>query len=371
MLGFHARIAAGVILVLTQTATVSTSFATSFSVEVVVSDGSVGSSPSLVIASDGSPYIAYNDDARLVTMLAHEFAGLWSTEEVSPYAHLFPTRALALTSAGDPVVAFGYNDLTRVGSRSGGIWLFEDFDGYSPWWLTLALDAADGAHVGYVWSWGSGLYEGYFHYDREGISGNVFLPTNTSCSLVMDSNARPHIVFTPTAGVPMQYWTKSGFTWESEPLPVGTWGVLALDATDTPHIVYYDHQAGDLVYGQRTLQGWTFETVDAAGDVGKLPSLAVDTNGNPHVSYHDVTNGDLKYASRNGAAWSTVAVDAAGDVGTSSSVALAQDGMPAIAYYDATKKDLKFALGALPLPARPTSWGAVKAMYRERPPEKP
>jgi hypothetical protein len=336
---------------------------TTFSTEVVVSDAKPGCNPSLAIGSDGSPFIAYNRVNPMYALLAHESGGTWETEEISQYAWLFATRALALTSAGDPVVAFAYNDLARVGTRSGGVWSFENFDGYSPWWMTLAVDHADNPHVSYVWSWGTGEYQGYFHYDHEGISYNVFVPVNTSCSLAMDSNNRPHIAFTPTEGAPMLYWSKPSHTWVSEVLPVGSWCVIALDSAENVHLVYYDHVAGDLVYGMRFSQAWHFESVDVDGDVGMLPSLAIDADGNVHVSYYDVTHKNLKYASKKFGVWNTVTVDEIGDVGLPSSIALDSGRGPAIAYFDATNQDIKLAVAKETVPVRPVTWGSIKAMY--------
>src|SRR5262245_59102726 len=263
---------------------------TTFATEIVVSAGYVGRNPSLAFAPDGTPYIAYNDnELGYVVMLAHKSAGVWSSEPVSEYAGLHPTRALAITSAGDAVVAFDYNQLARGGTRTGETWSFENYDAYAPWWVTLAVDSHGQRHVAYSWSWGSGIYQGYLYYDHENISLTAFLQYYCSIALAMSSADRPHLLFTPVEGAPMEHWTKPAFDWIREQLPVGMWGALAIDVNNVPHIVYYDPAADDLIYGARSPGGWFFEPIDTEGDVGQHPSLALDDAGQPHVSYFDVT----------------------------------------------------------------------------------
>jgi len=124
---------------------------------------------------------------------------------------------------------------------------------------------------------------------------------------------------------------------------------LALDASDNPHISYFDITHRDLKYthfdgtclGQA--QGWQIETVDSSGEVGWYTSLALDANDHPHISYYDWTNEDLKYAHFDGTSWLTETVDSAGSVGGSTSLALDASDHPHISYFDYDNFDLKYA----------------------------
>ncbi len=82
---------------------------------------------------------------------------------------------------------------------------------------------------------------------------------------------------------------------------------------------------------------WIHDTVDSAGDVGRISSLALDAAGNPHIAYSDDTNLTLKYAEWTGTSWAiqTVApVSSQADGWQAQSISLALDsaGKPRIAF---------------------------------------
>jgi hypothetical protein len=64
---------------------------------------------------------------------------------------------------------------------------------------------------------------------------------------------------------------------------------------------------------------FTIEVADNGGfgvDVGAYTSIKVDASNNPHISYYDRDNGNLKYAHKSGGVWSSEPADAAAaDVG--------------------------------------------------------
>ena len=75
---------------------------------------------------------------------------------------------------------------------------------------------------------------------------------------------------------------------------------LRLDSANHPHIVF----GGDhLYYGYHNGTSWSIETVDPANGVGLFASIALDASDRPHIAYYDALNGALKYAYWNGAAW--------------------------------------------------------------------
>ncbi len=347
--------------------TASPSFAqVMFSIEVAVVGVPPWCNPSLALDANGTPSVVYNDNG---VVLARKSDPIWATEMVSSNATVYSTRSLGIVPSGDPVVGLSHNALTHIARRTGGLWSFEFMQGLDPWTLTIALDHTGGVHVVENWSWGSGLYTGFLNYDRDEITNrSIFIPTRPTLSLAVDSRYAPHIVFVPTEGAAMQYWTEVGDTWLSETLPAGLGGAVAVDASDVLHMVYYDLAQGDLIYGTRPplLGGaWNFTPLDQAGDVGKAPSIAIDALGRPHVSYYDATNQDLRYAALDGGSWQRQTVDSFGNVGTASSIAVNPAGLPLIAYYDG-RAYLKLATAQAPTPTRATSLGTVKALYNRR-----
>ena len=57
---------------------------------------------------------------------------------------------------------------------------------------------------------------------------------------------------------------------------------------------------------------FTIEVADNGGfgvDVGAYTSIKVDASNNPHISYYDRDNGNLKYAHKSGGIWSSEPAD--------------------------------------------------------------
>jgi hypothetical protein len=69
-----------------------------------------------------------------------------------------------------------------------------------------------------------------------------------------------------------------------------------VDATNTPHISYYESRGQDLRFASNGATGWWIEKVDGAGNVGAWSALALDPQDHPRISYYDATNHALKFA---------------------------------------------------------------------------
>jgi hypothetical protein len=124
----------------------------------------------------------------------------------------------------------------------------------------------------------------------------------------------------------------------------GRYSSLKTGPAGTLHLAFYDYVGGDLRYGVRSASGgWTFETVDAAGDVGWFASLQVGGDGVPHIAYCQFTPYRLKYAVRGPGGWAIETVDSATGRGWYSSLALDSAGNPRIAYSGNAEWDLRIA----------------------------
>ncbi|MEL7372387.1 MAG: hypothetical protein AAFN74_25915 [Myxococcota bacterium] len=66
---------------------------------------------------------------------------------------------------------------------------------------------------------------------------------------------------------------------------VGEHTSVAIDATGTVHVAYYDRDAGDLRYANGTAGNWTVSVVDTGFNVGLYTSIAVGRNGRPRIAY--------------------------------------------------------------------------------------
>jgi hypothetical protein len=114
-----------------------------------------------------------------------------------------------------------------------------------------------------------------------------------------------------------------------------------------PAVSYFDATTAELHYAHSSVadgsSGWTWLTVDAAGD-GLATSLAV-VDGCPAIAYHG-SGLDLRYAASaeadGSSGWSALTVDSGSDLGSYPALALVS-GRPAISYLDAENGNLKFA----------------------------
>ncbi|MCK6547911.1 hypothetical protein L6R52_18815 [Myxococcota bacterium] len=99
--------------------------------------------------------------------------------------------------------------------------------------------------------------------------------------------------------------------------------------------------------------------------VGEHASIAVDASGTLHVAYYDRTLGQLRYANDSGDLWKTSVVDVDGNVGLYTSIAIGPDGNPHIAYMmvegtiapDPMKRSgLKLASARVSYPSASSDW---------------
>ena len=336
-----------------------------FSTETIDATGNVGRYTSLALDAAGNPHITYLSLSTAKSKYARHSPSGWDIEDIG-FGDVTSNRALDLDSHDVPSVVMGISYGTTIATRSNGTWTMSPVGGYGVWWSALDIDGNDTAHIGYMWSIGSGTYQGFISYDSGDIASNLFVPQNPSCCLAIDAHNQPHLLVTPNEPDPMVLWEKQGGNWTQHPLPVGSWGALALDATGSFHMAYYDPVAHDLVYGRRSGGTWAFEPVDQTGDVGKYPSLEIDLTGGVHISHYDVTHGDLKYAHRAapGGPWTQIAVVEGGDVGEWSSLRVGGT-VVHVSYHDRTHGDLKYARASTTVPVRASSLGRVKALYRD------
>lgn len=135
---------------------------------------------------------------------------------------------------------------------------------------------------------------------------------------------------------------------------------IAVDKTNTPHIVYNkveqigNFPQGKLMYSKKENSVWPKQMVDS-GQVGEIAvgwsnSIAVDHNNIPHISYVTADNGgahsEIKYAHRNGG-WHIKMLRKieGGNIyeGRSTSIAVDDTSMPHISYTNHKTNKLEYA----------------------------
>lgn len=120
----------------------------------------------------------------------------------------------------------------------------------------------------------------------------------------------------------------------------------------TPHVWYYDIDAGDLRHAWWTGTTWGYQTLDGAGgaNVGTYNAVTL-FGGTPHVFYRDETNQNLRHEWWDGSQWKVQTLDGsstdtvsntAGDFGLDGSAAIYQ-GQLQVLYYDGGGGNLRQA----------------------------
>jgi hypothetical protein len=354
---------------------------------------------SLALDAAGSPHVSYLSATSSALRYAHRTPQGWQVETVDslPDGLVFNyDTALALDSAGHPLIAYPKNGLLYIAAWTGSQWDIQLVDATQKveFHVSLALGRLDQPHVSYgVWS-GASLYLKYAHrmggawtseivedgflgegnsiaVDSQGVPHISYLDYANSkikyasrtpagwqpqvvdtiqwfggfTSLALDGADLPHITYAgPPVGVRYAHWDASASQWDLETVGANGWYTsLALDLTGQPHLVYQDWNEHCLRYLARSGDAWQSQVVDRNADVGTDNSIAFSPSRGLAISYYERSHGDLRVARQFGSQWVVETVDTAGDVGAYTAVALDAVGRPLVSYYDATNGDLKLA----------------------------
>ncbi len=285
------------------------------SIVALDTDGITGRYPSLKLDAGGNPVIAYYDaadgDMKLVHCndadcdpAANGPESITSVDAAGRYL------SLALDAAGYPVISYLYytadadlrlahcNDANCAGGDESIVAV--DTPGFVGSETSLALDASGNPAISY--------------FDQTNFDLKLARCNDPNCAGNDES-----LVSLPDAGY------------------IGSNTSLALDGSDDPVIVFYDHLHTDLrlvhcndakcTGGNETVV--VLETTGGWG--GSDVSLALDGGGNPAIAYYDPANHDLKLARCDDG---NCLPDADGD-----GIADAIDNCPSIANADQTNTD--------------------------------
>lgn len=171
------------------------------------------------------------------------------------------------------------------------------------------------------------------------------------CSIAIDSDNNPHIVFFDEDGDDLKYGKRVDETWQFEIISSNghRCADIALDSNDHAHICWYDDDNYDLKYAKWNIteNSWDYDTVESSsyGKVGEFCSIALDNADIPHISFYNYYNErSLMYAKWNpiSSDWDTVKIDKS-RVGLYTSIAVDSNNNPHISYYHWGNDELKYA----------------------------
>lgn len=245
-----------------------------WTIETVDSSGTTGRYTSIAVGSDGYARISYYKDTNADGTSAKDL------------------KYAVQTSTGWS---------TSIVQSSGDCGLYS----------SLALDADDVAHIGYVRKSGSAMY--VQHARRKGRGWTlrtVATVTNVSAwiSLAVNAAGEARLVYYDAANTDLYYVEQCGLDgpWcESELVDgsgtgagAGRFCSIALDSDDCTHISYYDNATTALKYihWRPCVEFPVAETIEFKGTVGQFTSIAVDGAGIPHIAYVDVSDDQIHHA---------------------------------------------------------------------------
>ena len=195
--------------------------------------------------------------------LARKQSGAWAREPIAGPATRSGQHSLALTPAGEPVLALQWDSPRRL---------------VFAWW-------------------------------NEGgwITETVSTTAGGSADLAVDGAGRAHLAMENSYFAPIPGGL-NGFAWASEPLAErADLGGLRLDQQGVPHVVYANGVAKELRYGVRTATGtWTSEPIDTT-PFRIDGRLALDAAARPHVAYavDQLDTSSVRLAVREDGQWAT------------------------------------------------------------------
>src|SRR5262249_819327 len=151
----------------------------------------------------------------------------------------------------------------------------------APHFGDISLGADGTLHATYVRSTANELWYARKAPGADWVREMVDTATEVKKSQFLDPFGGLHVAYSNNnKGTPLRYahraagtgiWTTEDVTNTGDPIDAS----IVVDALGTVHIAYYDSNAGQLDHASRSLVAtrWSFETIDAVGNVGEYPSL--------------------------------------------------------------------------------------------------
>jgi len=336
-----------------------------WAVEVVEGAGQsrAGQSASLKMDKLGNFHLAYYDERKQVLRYAFRAKDKdqWDTMTVDQGGS---TVDLAVDDQGHPHFAYLARNLEglRYAMWDGKKWQKQTLDSQPisfflairlskdglpriSYYQRLKPDRSYALHLKYAYFDGKVWYTETVDYRDE---------TGKYNSLALDSQGRPHIMYTDVRSGDLlhAYWDGQRWVYGVADLRrahlsyVGSGNSVAADAQDNLHVAYFDITRRALKYAKLRQGVWETEFVtQLTGRPVELDrvSIAIDSQGRPHIAFHDSGIPALKYAVREKDRWRVEVVDSDGVVGLYASLCLDARDQPYIAYQDAENGALRFA----------------------------
>lgn len=298
--------------------------------------------PSMAIAPDGTPYVAWMDESN----------GNWEI-------YVRRWNGITWEEVGEGSASGGGISNNSGSSSRPSMAVSHDGSPYVAW-----EDNSNGTSEIYVRRWSGNIWEevGTGSASDGGISKNGVGSFDSSMSIALDDT--PYVAWYDNAGSSGDYHTEiyvrrwNGITWEevgtgsasgggiSNTVSLSFGPSLAIAPDGTPYVAWQDSSIGGWGIYVRRWNGYTWEEVGAGsasgGGIGGSswiagePSLDITSNNTPYVSWSDFRSGDSEvYVRRwNGNTWAEVGAGSASGGGISNNISASGWSSLKVAYND-------------------------------------
>jgi hypothetical protein len=231
---------------------------------------------------------------------------------------------------------------------------------------SLKVDKNGNVHVAYVVEPSQELKYAFWDHSLKRWFPMTVAQGASFCSLVLDSKQHPHISyadFGTTSGARLRHAYWDGESWKIQTIPLNSdvvayYTSIVLDASDNPHITFYEYRGAkgtDISVRLRlvtwTGTNWEVRTLDGDNQSGKFNAMAIDSHGRLHVAYANVNalTGGMRYAFNDQQSWKIEVFDGREQndgmlVGYSAAIALDKEENPHITYVNYSSPALKYAV---------------------------
>ncbi len=268
---------------------------------------------SIALDSSGAPNICYRmcgESSSIWFSVKHAAlqSDTWDASFVDGGGNAFAILPTSIAIDTEDVIHLGYSNVTageslvRYANDSAGDWAITDIsDGEGIG--AMCVDSRGIGHMCYAVR--VGLLDALaYGSNAEGTWTSEIIDDlnhTVHASIAIDSDDNVHIAYTIYDGdYSVLYATNADGAWNPSLVDFGRCGVIALDPTDDPSIVYVgeDSDQAAIKCAKRSGESWGNSTVYIADSIDWFPSITIDTECKTHVSYstHTTSSSTLMYA---------------------------------------------------------------------------
>ncbi len=290
-----------------------------WTVEVADGTGAVGWRPSLVLDAAGNAHISYYEIFNANLKYATNSGGSWGTQVVESQGDAGSYSSIGVDPTGNAHIAYfdaGGGDLKYATNESGN-WISRILDENAGPYSSLAVDSAGNILIG---------YQGYI---LEGVSClkiadncsgawttqviDAAGQTGAYASLALDAADAAHISYYGEDDGNLKYAQNAYGSWATQNVDtagdVGRFCALALNDAGQAYISYFDLGVEAVKYATNSAGNWSIAPVDWVAETGMHPDMTQDAGGGVHLSFIDGRSDRIRYASNESGLWETQNVD--------------------------------------------------------------